>query len=225
MVPGFMLRWLGKGEDLLGHLGWRSPLRTTALQALDDGIRGDPTAWAQAGGTPCQSLELSPAQLPSPRQERLFARAFLLLPMAIGVLSLFWCLSGLITLLDPGRAMAVLTDRAVPGWIAPPFVTGGALADIALGLASLWRPWVIRAALGMVGLAAVAGLGGLVAGALCRRWPVLAADGLDADPHARPGASGRGGGRPAAPPSTTGCFAGGSPSAFLPSRRCWGLSG
>lgn len=152
MVPGFMLRWLGKGADLLGHLGWRSPLRTTELQALADGIRGDPTAWAQAGGTPCQSLELSLAQLPSTRQERLFARAFLLLPMAIGVLSRLWCLSELITLLDPGRAMAGLTGRVVPGWIAPPVVTGGALADVALGLAILWRPWVIRAALGMVAL-------------------------------------------------------------------------
>ncbi|MBR9820132.1 MAG: SDR family oxidoreductase [Rhodobacteraceae bacterium] len=164
-VPGFMLRWLGRGADVLGHLGWRSPLRTTALQALSDGIRGDPTTWAQAGGTACRSLEQSLAQLPSTRQERLFARAFLLLPMAIGVLSLFWCLSGLITLLEPGRAMAVLTDRAVPGWIALPVSTGGAVADIALGVAILWRPWVIRAALGMLGLSLVYLIGSLVVAA------------------------------------------------------------
>ena len=83
--------------------------------------------------------------------------------MAIGGLSLFWCLSGLITLMDPGRAMAVLTGRAVPAWIALSAVVGGALADIALGLAILWRGWVIRAALGMVGLSLVYLLGSLIA--------------------------------------------------------------
>ncbi|MEM7643876.1 MAG: NAD(P)H-binding protein, partial [Pseudomonadota bacterium] len=47
-VPGALLRLIGWGADRLGHLGWRSPLRTTALEVLKDGVRGDPGAWEAA---------------------------------------------------------------------------------------------------------------------------------------------------------------------------------
>lgn len=151
-VPGIALAAIGKIADLLGYLGWRSPLRSTALMVLRDGIRGDPAAWEGAGGRPCRSLTETLALLPATRQERLFARAYLAMPLAIGVLALFWCLSGLITLAEPSRATAILSDRGAPAWIGWPTVIGGALADIALGLAILWRPWVKYAALGMIAL-------------------------------------------------------------------------
>ncbi|RYG89648.1 SDR family oxidoreductase [Loktanella sp. IMCC34160] len=150
--PGVLVTSIGKLADLLGYLGWRSPFRSTALKVLRDGIRGDPSAWENAGGRPCRSLGETLAQIPATRQERLFARAYFALPLAIGTLALFWCLSGLITLVTPSRAMAVLAVRDVPSWVGGPTVIGGALADIALGLAILWRPWVKHAALGMIGL-------------------------------------------------------------------------
>lgn len=153
-MPDVLLWLAGSIADGLGHLGWRSPLRTTALTALGDGIRGDPGPWQAAGGAPCRSLDETLHRMPSTRQERLYARAFLAVPLAIAVLALFWCLSGLVTLLDPARAMAVLHDRAVPAWVSGPAVFGGALADIALGLAILWRAWAKPAALGMLGLSA-----------------------------------------------------------------------
>lgn len=162
VVPGILLAVVGKGADLLGHLGWRSPMRTTALRALRDGISGSPDAWENAGGSPCRSLEETLALLPATRQERLFARAYLALPFAIATLSLFWCLSGFVTLLDPAQAMVVLTERAVPNWAIGLSVIGGALADLLLGLAILWRRWTKPATLGMLGLSGAYLIGSLV---------------------------------------------------------------
>lgn len=162
-LPDALLAMLGRGADMLGRLGWRSPLRTTAVRALRDGIRGDPATWEAGGGRACRSLHDTLALMPATRQERLFARAYFALPMAIGTLALFWCLSGLITLLDPPRAMALLTERGVPTGLAGLTVIGGALADILLGLAILWRPWVTRALLGMLALSGTYLLGSLLA--------------------------------------------------------------
>lgn len=161
-IPAFLIRVLGRGADLLGHLGWRSPLRTTALRALGDGIRGDPAIWEQAGGARCRSLEETLPFLPATRQERLFARAYLAVPLAIGTLSLFWCLSGLITLLDPARAVLVLTDRGVRPSVAGLTVIGGAIVDLLLGLAILRRPWTKHASVGMLMLSGAYMIGSLI---------------------------------------------------------------
>ncbi|WP_323042574.1 SDR family oxidoreductase [Gemmobacter sp.] len=161
-LPDAVLRVIGRGADVLGHLGWRSPLRTTALQALSDGIQGDPAAWQKAGGKPCRPLSAILESLPATRQERLFARFYFLLPLAIAVLALFWCASGGITLINPDRAMNVLEGRDVPRWIALPTAFGGALADILLGLGICWRPLARLAALGMIGLSAIYLAGSLV---------------------------------------------------------------
>ncbi|MEM8851192.1 MAG: SDR family oxidoreductase [Pseudomonadota bacterium] len=161
-VPRPLLRVIGWAADGVGHLGWRSPLRSTALAVLQDGVRGDPAAWAAAGGAPCRSLAESLAGLPATRQERLFARAFLALPVAVGALALFWVLSGLIALMDVPRAMAILTDRGASSAFAGITVVGGAVADIGLGLAICWRLWARRAALGMVALSGAYLLGSLI---------------------------------------------------------------
>ncbi|WP_111734136.1 SDR family oxidoreductase [Roseovarius amoyensis] len=160
-IPGLVLSILDRGADLLGHLGWRSPLRTTALRALADGVRGDPAAWEKAGGTPCRSLTDTLARLPATRQERLFARAYFALPLAIGTLALFWCVSGLVTQLAPSRALSVLADRGVPIWVAGLTAIGGVVADITLGLAILWRRWTRPAALGMLALSGAYLIGSL----------------------------------------------------------------
>ena len=139
-VPRRLLSAVGKIADLFGYLGRRSPLRTTALTALADGIRGEPDAWKNAGGRPCRSLDDTLALLPATRQERLFSRAYIALPLAIGTLAIFWLLSGLVTFIDPARAMTVLAERAVPSWVIAPTVLGGAVADILLGIGILWRP-------------------------------------------------------------------------------------
>ncbi len=161
-LPVFCVSALGRFADVLGFLGWRTPLRTTSLQVLSDGVRGDPQAWKDAGGQPCRSLADTLQDLPSTRQERLFARAFLAMPIAIGVLAAFWLLSGMIALFDPQQAMAVLEDRTAPHWMIAPSVIGGAIVDLLLGLSILYRPWSRSAALGMMVMSAAYLLGGLV---------------------------------------------------------------
>lgn len=163
LVPEGLLRLAGKGADLLGKLGWRSPMRSTALMALKDGIRGDPQTWTEAGGAPCRSLEASLATLQATRQERLFARMFLALPMAIGILSVFWLVSGMTALFRPSAAMEVLTGRGTSAWIAAPLVLFGAVADIVLGLGILVRRYARAATFGMAALSLAYLAGSLVA--------------------------------------------------------------
>ncbi|OWU84861.1 oxidoreductase [Oceanicola sp. 22II-s10i] len=149
-VPYPLLRIGGAMADALGHLGWRSPLRTTALKALAEGIRGDPAVWNAAGAHPCRGLEATLAAMPATRQDVTYARMFLALPLAIGVLALFWLVSGLVALADPGAAAEVLTSRGTNGALAMVLVLGGAVTDIALGAAILWRRATRLAAAGMV---------------------------------------------------------------------------
>jgi len=151
-VPDRILRLMSRVADMLGHLGWRSPLRSSAIRSLQDGICGDPATWAAVGGAACRSLEETLQHMPATRQERLFARAYLLLPLAITTLSLFWIISGAIPFLDFAATCAILTERGAPVWGSAVAVIGGGLLDILLGVAILWRAWSGRAALGMIAL-------------------------------------------------------------------------
>ncbi len=161
-IPAVVLTSMGRVADLLGYLGWRSAMRSTALQALANGIQGDADAWHKAGGRPCRSLSMTLESLPSTRQERIFARMYFMLPLAIATLALFWCVSGLFALISPMRAMAVLEGYNVPTWLAGMIVYGGAFADIGLGLGILWRSATRMAAIGMIGLSACYLFGSLV---------------------------------------------------------------
>lgn len=149
MIPKSMVHILGRGADMLGWLGWRSPLRMTALKALEDGIMGDPSAWIEAGGSPCRAFNDTLASIPSTTQERWFARLYLLLPLAISTLALFWIASGLIGLASFNQAAGILTSRGITAQLATFAVIGGSVADMSLGVAILYRPWARRAALGM----------------------------------------------------------------------------
>lgn len=149
-LPSGGLRLLGWVADGLGLLGWRTPMRTTALSALADGITGSSAAWRAAGGAPCRSLSETLEDLAPTRQERLYARAYLFTPLAIGVLSLFWIVSGLIALLDPSRAHEVLASSPLPLWAMHGLVEGGGLIDVALGLGLIWRRTTRLAALGVI---------------------------------------------------------------------------
>lgn len=153
-VPAAVMAAVGRVADGLGWLGWRSPLRSTALRVLAEGVTGDPRAWTAAGGLPCRPLEATLSELPSTVQERWFARLTLLLPLAIGTLAAFWIASGAIGLLSFPAAMEVLTARGLPHGLAGSAVAAGSVLDLALGAAILHRPSARAACLGMIALSA-----------------------------------------------------------------------
>lgn len=168
-VPGIQIRIssgvlfpVSKLADALGRLGWRSPLRTSAVMTLRTGVRGDAAPWKRITGHVPASLPETLHRIPATHQERVFARAYLALPIIILTLSFFWITSGLIGLLKPEDAAAVLTSRGVSQGVSHAFVYGGSVLDLVLGLAVLNRSWVRPACLGMVMLSLSYVVGSLV---------------------------------------------------------------
>ena len=149
-VPDGLVRAVSRVADLLGRLGWRSPLRSTAIAALEAGVTTDPGAWAAAGGAECRGLDATLAAMPATTQDRWFARAWLAFPVAVGLLAVFWVVSGLVGLWRFEAAVEVLTGRGVGSGAAVLAVGLGSVVDIALGLAILWRRWVAAASVGMI---------------------------------------------------------------------------
>lgn len=153
-VPLWLLRPAIWAADMLGRLGWRAPLRSTAVKVLQTGVVGDPTAF-RAAVSPLPSLKTSLARMASGRAARLEARMALLMPFCVATLSLFWLVSGLVGLWQMEAAAQVLTST---GWAALPALASvvfWALVDIALGAGILWRPVAARACLAMVAVSGV----------------------------------------------------------------------
>ena len=142
--------------DALGWLGWRSPLRSTAMQVMRHGVSPDEAQ---------QHLPLEPsssflARNPAGVQDLWFARLYLLKPLIFFCLSAFWLASGLIPLLDPLHAAGHFSPfMGQTAAIALTVVT--CLIDIALGLCVLYRPRT-RLALGGMILVTLAYLAGSI---------------------------------------------------------------
>jgi uncharacterized protein YbjT (DUF2867 family) len=149
-APNWIGRVLCRIGDALSWLGWRPPLRTTALLQLEAGVAGDPSAWLRERGRVPSSLQETLRRTPSTVQERWFGRLWLMKPVVVAALSLFWLASGLIGLVKADAASAILTGRGVGEGIATLAVIGGSLLDMALGAMLLVRPAYRAAALGVI---------------------------------------------------------------------------
>lgn len=135
--------WLA---DIAGHLGWRSPLRSTAMTVMSEGVSMDrPTP----SGLPARSAAETLAANPSGVQDLWFARLYLLKAPVISGLALFWLLSGLIPLLAPQQASAHFLPF-MPAGAAIALTVLTCLIDMALGATVLVRPFARRALLGML---------------------------------------------------------------------------
>jgi len=151
-VPKLVAALLAHVGDLAGWLGWRSPLRTTSLRSIADGVTGDGATWRALTGANVANLDTMLRRRPAVRQDRVFARTQLLLPLIVLSLAGFWIASGVIGLWRLDEAIAA--QAGATGHFAHSLVVGGALADIALGLSLLWRPWARAACFGMIALTA-----------------------------------------------------------------------
>ena len=145
-IPGFVLSAVAKCADALGYLGWRSPLRTTTLRVLAEGVLGDSRGFSQIDSRSLSSLRQTLHSLPSTLQERWFARFYLVMPATVAVLAVFWVLTGLIALFNLDESIRISGSNAVTSRFA---VVSGAVVDMTLGAAILYRPWSKMACWGM----------------------------------------------------------------------------
>ena len=133
-MPEGIARAVGACADALSWLGWRSPARSTALRQLSAGVVGDPAAWTAATGIAPQSLTEIFAERPASVQDRWHARLYLIKPLAIAALALFWVVTGVVA---SGPAMPRRRPnwrRADPRRLSAPAVFWGGWFDVVLGL-------------------------------------------------------------------------------------------
>ncbi|CDX46391.1 putative oxidoreductase [Mesorhizobium sp. ORS 3359] len=148
--------WLA---DLAGRLGWRSPLRSAALAVMSGGVRV-----RQRPGADRRLLSAAEtlAAAPSGVQDLWFARLYLLKAPIIFTLALFWVVSGIAPFLGFEAARGHFATF-LPDLPANVMLAATCLADIALGLAVLFRLWARRALLGMLLLTLIYLLGATLA--------------------------------------------------------------
>lgn len=138
--------WLG---DLLGRLGWSSPIRTTSLRQMDHDVAGVHSGWTERLGVRPRGFRRFLAETPASVQDVWHARLWFVRPLAIFTLGLFWLVTGLISF-GPGwsEAIEVLHEGGFGRW-AGPIAWWGALLDVVLGLALFVRSWTARVAVVM----------------------------------------------------------------------------
>lgn len=171
-IPLPLVRLIGSLGDGLGYLGWRSPMRSTALSVMENGLRGDPEPWRALSGAPVASLEATLAALAPTRADRLAARTGLLLPFVVAALAGFWLLSGIIGLMRLDAAAATLTGAGWSAAVANSAVIAFSIVDIGLAGLIVLRRAARRASIAMATVATFY----LVAGSLVT--PELWADPL-----------------------------------------------
>jgi uncharacterized protein YbjT (DUF2867 family) len=140
VLPIWLMQVGARAGDLVAHLGWSPPIRSTSLLELRRGVMGDPEPWIVASGIEPASLESILQRLTVTVQEKWFARLYLAKALILISLVAFWILSGLIALMPAfNAATAILTSHGFPLMLAKTVTVVSSLADIAIGLAITFR--------------------------------------------------------------------------------------
>jgi uncharacterized protein YbjT (DUF2867 family) len=139
-LPSFLLDLGARCGDLVNRLGWMPPMRTTAIAELRRGVSGDPQPWMAATGIVPKTITEMVGLRSATIQDKWFARLFLIKPLMIASLALFWTLSGLIALLISFSATsAILLSHGFPPAIATPFAAITSMTDISIGVLIAFR--------------------------------------------------------------------------------------
>jgi len=159
-IPGWLQAGVFRLGDAISWLGWRPPVRTTALKQLERDIVGDDCGWTSVTGIAAETTRNQLAREPASVQERWFGAMFLLKPTLFGGLALFWIATGLMTL-GPARDAGVqyLQQAGLGSWSLAVAVAG-AFADIVIGMGIALR----RTARGALLASILLSLGYLVLG-------------------------------------------------------------
>lgn len=154
-LPSALAGPVSLAADFAGRLGWRSPLRSTAMAMMREGVLSTGAKPAMAFVSAGETLAANPAGV----QDLWSARLYLLKPVLVVTLALFWFLSGLIALL--GLEAAAAHFLPFMGHAAAIGLTvATSLIDMTLGLLTLYRPKARAALAGQIVLASAYLLGG-----------------------------------------------------------------
>lgn len=144
-LPSVMAAPVAWLADLAGWLGWRSPLRSTALNVMQRGVLADGLLGRRMAPL-AEILAAHPAGL----QDRIAARLFLLQPLIVVALAALWIGSGLVGLLETRSAALIIKG----GTTAEALVRTCSAIDLLLGGAMLIRRSARAAALAMAAVSA-----------------------------------------------------------------------
>jgi hypothetical protein len=126
--------------DMAGWLGWRPPIRSTAIREMRRGVIGNPRSWMDDTGITPLSASEAVAAIPATVQEKWFARLYLLKALALVTLVIFWCASGTIALTVAfAAARQTLLDHGISFALAHGLTIGSSLLDISVGLLIAFR--------------------------------------------------------------------------------------
>ncbi|WMT92892.1 SDR family oxidoreductase [Pelagibacterium sp. H642] len=186
-VPDWASKSMYRLGDMASALGWRPPVRTTAMLEIRHGAIGDPRPLIDVTGIEPVRLSQTLAQRPVSVQERWFARLYFLKPLLFVILAAFWMLTGIISLTTGFPIGVDLMVQARTGLLAAPGVIAGAIADISVGLAIAYRPTTFYGLWAAIALSCFYIVAGTILlpelwneplGPLLKIWPILAAHGV-----------------------------------------------
>jgi uncharacterized protein YbjT (DUF2867 family) len=139
-LPGWMLAPGVIAGDMAAWLGWKPPIRSTAIHEMRRGVRGNPQVWMQDTGIKPLSAREAVAATPATVQEKWFARLYLLKALALVTLVIFWCVSGGIALTVAfAAARQTLLDHGFSFCLAHGVTIASSLLDISVGLLIAFR--------------------------------------------------------------------------------------
>jgi uncharacterized protein YbjT (DUF2867 family) len=182
-VPGWIARLIYGAGDLVGRLGWRPPVRTTARDEITRGAIGDPGPWQDLTGISPQSLSAALSADPPAVQDRWFAGLYLLKPIIFTVFSLFWIGTGLLSVGPSFHIGVELMEEGGAGpWSAPSVIAGG-LADLLIGIGVAVRRFTRLALYGALAISIFYLIAGTLLlpglwldplGPMMKIWPIMA---------------------------------------------------
>ena len=139
-MPSFLLDVGARIGDFANYLGWRPPMRSTAIAELRRGVMGDPSTWIAATGIAPKTLAETIGRHPAPIQDKWFARLFLIKALIFASLVAFWAVSGFIALFVSYRAAAgILSAHGFPSALVDPITIGTSLMDMSIGVLIAFR--------------------------------------------------------------------------------------
>ncbi|NTG46740.1 SDR family oxidoreductase [Agrobacterium rhizogenes] len=149
-IPAGLARPVTWAADIAGRFGWRSPLRSTAMAVMSEGVLSRRDAQHRPSQRLAKATEILDAN-PSGIQDLWSGRLYLLKPLMIAGLALFWMLSGIVPLLAPIAASRHFLPFMSSG-MATTLTIATCFLDIALGALVLVRPFTRAALHGMLGV-------------------------------------------------------------------------